>query len=126
MHEKITTVINRLVHLLEYLIAGVTLITMVTLFAIEVKDMIMGGISNQSAELYLHNIMFFIIGLEFVKMLINLTPANTLEVLIMAMARQVIIHHESPLNNAICILCIAGLFAMNKFLISKEYRDQRL
>lgn len=44
----------------------------------------------------------------------------TLEVLIVAIARQVIADHGSPLGNIVCVLCIGGLFAIRKFLISKR------
>ncbi|MBE6541319.1 MAG: hypothetical protein E7672_02605 [Ruminococcaceae bacterium] len=73
-----------------------------------------------SSDTYLHNILTIVVGLEFVRMLINLTPANTLEVLIVAIARQVIVDHSSPLSNIACVLCIGGLFAIRKFLISKK------
>ena len=53
-------------------------------------------------------------------MLIDMTPANTLEVLIVAIARQVIVSHEDPISNVCCVLCIAGLFATRHFLIPKN------
>ena len=58
--------------------------------------------------------------LVLVGMLINLTPANTLEVLIVAIARQVIVNHNDPISNIACVLCIGGLFAIRIFLISKS------
>ena len=73
-----------------------------------------------SANDYLQNILTIVVCLEFVRMLINLTPANTLEVLIVAIARQVIADHGSALGNVACVLCIGGLFAIRKFLISKR------
>jgi hypothetical protein len=79
-----------------------------------------------SADTYLKNILTIVVGLEFVRMLINLTPANTLEVLIVAIARQVIINHESALSNIVCVLCIGGLFAIRKFLISKKDYQKEL
>jgi hypothetical protein len=72
------------------------------------------------ADIYLQNILTIVVGLEFVRMLINLTPANTLEVLIVAIARQVIVNHESALSNIACVLCIGGLFAIRRFLISRD------
>ena len=59
------------------------------------------------------------VGLEFIRMLIDLTPANTLEVLIVAIARHVILSHDDPLSNLACVICIAGLFAIRRFLIPK-------
>ena len=74
----------------------------------------------ESSDTYLHNILTIVVGLEFVRMLINLTPANTLEVLIVAIARQVIVNHNDALSNIACVLCIAGLFAIRRFLVSKR------
>jgi hypothetical protein len=53
-------------------------------------------------------------------MLIDLTPANTIEVLVLAIARYVIIDHTNAVSNIVCVICIAGLFAIKKFLIPKE------
>jgi uncharacterized membrane protein (DUF373 family) len=72
-----------------------------------------------SINTYLHNILTLVVGLEFVRMLLDMTPANTLEVLIVAIARQVILSHNSPWSNVASVLCIAGLFAIRRFLIPK-------
>ena len=71
-------------------------------------------------ENYLHNILTIVVGLEFVRMLIDMTPANTIEVLIVAIARQVILNHDNPWSNVACVLCIAGLFATRRFLIPRS------
>ena len=52
-------------------------------------------------------------------MLLDMTPANTLEVLIVAISRHVILSHDDPLSNIACVACIAGLFAIRRFLIPK-------
>ena len=49
-----------------------------------------------SVNNYLHHILTIVVGLEFVRMLIDLTPANTIEVLIVAIARHVILNHDNP------------------------------
>ena len=69
---------------------------------------------------FFHNILTIVVGLEFVRMLIDLTPANTLEVLIVAISRQVILNHNEPLSNLACVICIAGLFATRRYLIPKK------
>ncbi len=68
---------------------------------------------------FLHNILTIVVGLEFVRMLIDMTPGNTLEVLIMATARHIIMNHDDPFTLMIGIVCIAGLFATRRFLIRK-------
>ena len=120
MNRKTNRVFYLLVHILEYLIAILTIIVLVGLLGYEVYKMFTVEGYFSSADTYLQNILTIVVGLEFVRMLINLTPANTLEVLIVAIARQVIVNHESTLGNIACVLCIGGLFAIRKFLISKN------
>ena len=120
MHKKITKLFNVAVHTLEYLIALLTIAVLVGLIGCEIYEMFSVDGYFRSADVYLQNILTVVVGLEFVRMLINLTPANTLEVLIVAIARQVIVDHSSAVNNIVCVLCIGGLFAIRKFLISKR------
>ena len=67
-----------------------------------------------------HAVLNIVVGLEFVRMLIDMTPANTLEVLIMATARQIIMNHDSTTTLLIGIICIAILFAVRRFLIPRS------
>lgn len=120
MHKRIAKIFNVAVHILEYVIAFITLAVLLWLIGSEIYKMFVTDGYFSSADTYLHNILTIVVGLEFVRMLINLTPANTLEVLIVAIARQVIVDHGSPLGNIVCVLCIGGLFAIRKFLISKR------
>lgn len=120
MHKKTEKIIRKILHLLEGIIAVMTLLVMVGMVGMEVYNMFtvegyFGDVHN-----YLHNILTIVVGLEFVRMLIDMTPANTLEVLIVAIARQVIISHDDPISNICCVLCIAGLFATRHFLIPKK------
>lgn len=73
-----------------------------------------------TAHTFLHNILTIVVGLEFVRMLVDMTPANTIEVLIVAISRQVIVNHDNPVSNLISVVCIAGLFATRRFLIPKK------
>ncbi len=120
MHKKISKIFNVVVHILEYLIAFLTLAVLVFLIGSEIYKMFTTEGYFTAADVYLKNILTIVVGLEFVRMLINLTPANTLEVLIVAIARQVIVDHSNPLNNVVCVICIGGLFAIRRFLISKK------
>lgn len=120
MHKKFSKFFYILVHVLEYVIAVMTLIVLVGLLGVEVYKMFSVDGYFTSADTYLQNILTIVVGLEFVRMLINLTPANTLEVLIVAIARQVIVSHESVISNIACVFCIGGLFAIRKFLISRS------
>ena len=119
MHKKVNTFFNIVIHVLEYVIAIITLAVLLWVLGREIIKMF--SVENYLSEVndYLNSILTIVVGLEFVRMLINLTPANTLEVLIVAIARQVILNHTSSVNNIICVVCIAGLFAIRRFLIPK-------
>lgn len=121
MHKKVEQVFRKILHWLEGIIAAITLIVMVAMIFQEVYHMIMDT-STYFSSLYtfLHSFLNILVGLEFVRMLIDLTPGNTIEVLIVALARQVIISHEDPVSNVCCVLCIAGLFATRHFLIPRK------
>ena len=121
MHHKVVTVIQKILHILEFVISVLTLIVLVGMLGVEIYQMCaVPGEYFASLDHYLHSILTIVVGLEFVRMLIDLTPANTLEVLIVAISRHVILNHNDPLGNVACVLCIAGLFATRRFLIPKK------
>ena len=121
MHHKVVHVIQKILHILEFIISVLTLVVLVGMLGIEIYRMItVPGEYFASLDTYLHTILTIVVGLEFVRMLIDLTPANTLEVLIVAISRHVILNHDNPLGNVACVLCIAGLFATRRFLIPKK------
>ncbi len=119
MHKKVEHIIHKVLHFLEGCIAVLTLGVLVYFLGKELYLMVAVPEHVATVHDYLHEILTIVVGLEFVKMLIDMTPANTLEVLIVAIARQVIISHEDPLSNLACVACIAGLFAIRHFLIPK-------
>lgn len=120
MHHKVVTVIQKVLHVLEFVISVLTLIVLIGVLGTEIHKIFTTPEYFASLDSYLHSILTIVVGLEFVRMLIDLTPANTLEVLIVAIARHVILNHNDPLGNVACVLCIAGLFATRRFLIPKK------
>ena len=120
MREKMEIVFRKILHVLEFVIALMTLLVILGMLGLEIYKMFTVPDYFATLDNYLHNILTIVVGLEFVRMLIDLTPANTLEVLIVAIARHVILSHDDPLSNVACVLCIAGLFATRRFLIPKK------
>ena len=120
MHKKLEKILRKILHFLEAVIAILTLVVMVGMAGYEVYKMITVEGYFADVHNYLHNILTIVVGLEFVRMLIDMTPGNTLEVLIVAIARQVIVSHNDPISNVCCVLCIAGLFATRHFLIPRK------
>ena len=64
-----------------------------------------------------------IIGVEFIKMLAKHTPGSAIEVLLFAIARQMVVGHTTPLENLIGIVTIALIFAIRKFLFVPSFGE---
>lgn len=120
MHKKIEVVMRKVLHALEFVIAMLTLIVLVVMLGTEVYKMFTVSEYFASLDTFLHNILTIVVGLEFVRMLVDLTPANTLEVLIVAISRHVILTHDDPITILVCVVSIAALFATRHFLIPKQ------
>ena len=119
MHKKTETLIHKVLHALEFVIALLTLIVLVVMVGLEVYRMFTQAGYFDSVNTFLHNVLTIVVGLEFVRMLVDMTPANTLEVLIVAISRHVILTHDDPWTIVACVLSIAALFATRHFLIPK-------
>ena len=79
-----------------------------------------GAAYFSNVETLLHHILTIVVGLEFVRMLIDTTPTNILEVLTVAITRHVVLSHDDPWSNVACIACIAGLFAIRRYLVRRS------
>ena len=116
-------VFRRILHYIERFIAAVTLVILVGVLALELYRLVMAAIQDVDS-IHLHdiltNILTIVVGLEFVRMLIDTTPANILEVLTVAMTRHIILTHDDYWSNLVCVACIAGLFAIRRFLIRRN------
>lgn len=67
-----------------------------------------------------------IIGVELIRMLFMHTPITVFEVLLFAIARQIIIDHSSPVNSLIGVVAIAILFATRRFLFVPFDETERM
>ncbi len=110
-----------LLHYIERLIAVMTILALLGALGMEIYHMLTTGAAYfTDVETMLHHILNIVVGLEFVRMLIDTTPANILEVLTVAITRHVVLSHDDPWSNVACIACIAGLFAIRRFLIRRS------
>ena len=133
MHElkgKIDKKLSSVLMFLETLIAIFSVLVLVGLlvehvwFVICNPDHLLGA--ENSVTTYLHHMMDIVIGLEFVKLLMHLTPGNILEVLTMALARGIIVNHGTAVDNLLTISCIIGLFAAKRFLIPRAELNKEM
>lgn len=123
LKEKIDHILEKVLILLETLIAIITTIIMVGLLVVELYHIVHDPgaffAGEDAVTDYLHHMLTIVIGLEFVKLLMHLTPANILEVLTMAISRGIIVNHGTAVENLLSIACIIGMFAARRFLIPK-------
>ena len=123
--EGLTRLFRKTLHLLEQAIAAISILALLVALGMEVYRMITTPGYFSDIETYLHSILTIVVGLEFVRMLIDTTPANILEVLTVAITRHVVLSHDDPWSNVACIACIAGLFAIRRFLVRRsELREE--
>ena len=112
---------RRVLHVIERFIATLAILALLGSLALELYHMFTtGGEYFADVNHMLHNLLGIVVGLEFVRMLIDTTPANILEVLTVAITRHIVLSHADPWSNLACIACIGGLFAIRRFLIPEH------
>ena len=120
-------IFRRVLHILERFIAAIAILALLASLGIEVYHMFTTGTEYfADVSQMLHHLLMIVVGLEFVRMLIDTTPANILEVLTVAITRHVVLTHDDPMSNVACIACIAGLFAIRRFLIRRSELKEEL
>ena len=108
MASSIETVVA-LVVLLAILMAGVRVL-------FEVKDLVLAPDVDEAFTTFLRSAFNVVIGIEFVKMLAKHSPGSAIEVLLFAIARQMVVEHTSPVENLLSILAILLIFVIRKYL----------
>ena len=104
--------------LLEILLSGLVLIglllSMVPLLQ-WMPGLLFDG-NDVEVSIFLQRALDIVIGIEFIKMLAKHSPGSALEVLLYAIARHMIVGHESAVENFISVASIALIFFVRKFL----------
>lgn len=102
-----------------FIIVAAILISMYNLF-FGLRELFLDPMKEDSLQQFLGIAFNIIIGLEFLKMLCNSNLGTVVEVLLFAIARQMIVEHTTALENLIGVVSIALLFLIRKyFFISK-------
>lgn len=115
----------RIVKYLEYIIAIISMVAIVvSIFLCTWKAFC--SFSNGTFELegFMETILTLVVGIEFVRMLILHTPQSVIEVLLYAVARQIVISHDSALDNLVGVLAIATIFVIQKYLL--DGKEQKI
>ncbi len=106
---------------LELVIALFILVVTVVQMVLTGKDSLdYLSLGQFSLNDFFANTMNIIVGLEFVKMLILHTPRAVSDVLLFAIARQLVVTHSSALDTLLGVAAVALIFIIKKFLLSRE------
>lgn len=83
------------------------------------KDALMFSDVTLSMEGYLATALQLIIGVEFVKMIAKHTVSSTIDVLLFAIARKLVVSHGGSIDLLLGIVAIAILFIIKKYFGNK-------
>ena len=73
-------------------------------------------VSPDYLQARLSDACLIIIGIELIKMITSYTIDSVVDVMLLAIARQMIVEHTSPIENLIAVLSIGILFVIRKYL----------
>ena len=119
--KKFITTMNKITYIFEVVIAF-ALLAVIAIKIIEISAEMLGiniVILAMDFERILSSVLTLVIGVEFIKMLCKHTPETVIDVLLFAIARHIVIYHDSTLDLLIGAVAIAGLFAAKKFFADK-------
>lgn len=133
MKEKLRVMVATISSYMEILISVFVLVGIaiagIDLFK-DLGSMIQIAFSSSAVavpfESYLATGLQLIIGVEFVKMIAKHTMGSTIEVLVYAIARKLIVSHGSAADLLLEVIAITFLFGIKKYLrINKLHDDTK-
>lgn len=113
---------------LEIVISALVLVAIVIAGVRTVEEVAGIAFSSNAADDFntvLGHALNLVIGVEFIKMLAKHTPGSAIEVLVFAIARQMVVQHTTPMENLITIVTIGLLFFIRKFLFVPSFGAHR-
>ena len=120
--------LEKTMHLLESVIAAFAMLVLVYVLVMRMWEVCAHPahlLQEEGLNHFLHELLTVVVGFEFVKLLMHLTPDNVLEVMIMAVARHFVVGSGSALDtllNVIAVmLCIGGII----FVRLVQYRKRQ-
>ena len=121
-----TSLRNRIIQassLLEVLLSGLVLIGLLLSVVPLIRWMPGLLFDGNEAEIrtFLERSLDIVIGIEFIKMLAKHSPGSSLEVLLYAIARHLVVGHDSAVENLLSVGAIALIFIVRKFFFVSSF-----
>ena len=128
MKKYATAILRKMSSFLEIFISVVLTVSIILVavkLAMSLKNIPNFDMYPNYSDL-LENCLSLIIGVEMIRMLYQQTPSTVFEVLLFAIARQIIVEHSNPVATLIGVISIAILFATRKFLFVEFDESERV
>ena len=121
MHSRLVRGLLRTAWVLELVVAVVILaVTLVELFLVgetTLRELLAGRFDLDG---FFVSAMTIVVGVEFVKMLLLHSPRAVTDVLLFAIARQLVVSHTTSLETLLGVAAVALIFVIKKFLHTEE------
>lgn len=127
MKRKLNEIIYTISRYTEIVLSAVMLLVIITLIVPMMYNFLRIPLLNITPEQFtefLGNALTLLIGVEFVKMLAKHTAENLLEVLMFAIARQMVVEHLNMTETLIGVIAIGIIFTVRKYLLLKNSNDK--
>ena len=124
MKKYLNAALHKLTVLLEFIISFVLAAGIIILLVQLILSM--PNVPDLNNDDLLEVCFNLIIGVELIRMLYQHKPSTVFEVLLFAIARQVIMAHNNPVSSLIGVVSIALLFATRKFLFIEFDESEKI
>ena len=122
MKNKIQNKIFEVAHIFEIIISVIVVVAIIISFTSiphQIEQLYSNRIDKESLRNFLGYLFNIVIGIEFLRMLSKHTYSSLIEVLIFAIARELVVEITSPIENFIIIIEITILFITKKYLLNE-------
>ena len=127
MKNRVNGIFRKVCNILEWIISAILVVVVVVMCVRFVFEL--GGMFDSAPveffETFVSDIMTLAVGVELITMLSQHTPETVVEVVLFAIAREMVTHHDSAINTAIGVMSICVLFATRKFFFCKNDYDEK-
>ena len=123
MRTKFRSAILKFAQAMEIVMAVIILAAIVlgaVLLVAGLAEDMRGGLAAFSVTDFLSKALMIIMGVEFIKMLMLHTYGAVTDVLLFAVARQMILNHDGPAVLLLNVAALAGIFAIKRYLCQEE------
>jgi len=119
MGEKIRKGMDKVCDAIELLLAAVVVLWMLYNLVIFVVNLVNPATPIPHTDgfmEFLHSVFNFVVGIEFIKMLLKPSVDNVIEVLVFLVTRHMILDHAGPASVIISVICILALYSFHFFV----------